>query len=136
MRLLALSVLAVPALASAAAMTPKQIYAQRGPGVVLILAADPGAAGASSGTGSIVSKEGLILTNWHVVSTDDHARVLKELHVFLKPEKVVGNPKQDLKQHYLADLVQGDKDLDLALIKMRNPPASLTRLELGDPEDI
>ena len=47
------------------AYTPKEIYQKAGPGVVFIFAAK-GAGKGSGGTGSIITPEGLVITNAHL----------------------------------------------------------------------
>ena len=47
------------------AATPKQIYQMTGPSVVFILASEGSKAG-NVGTGSIIRKDGLVLTNAHI----------------------------------------------------------------------
>ena len=61
------------------------------------------------GAGAVVDKEGIILTNWHVV---DKA---KNLHVWFKPES--GKKWQDT-DSYQAEVLVVDEKKDLALIKI------------------
>ena len=119
--------------ASAQSMTPRQIYKQAGKGVVLVFGTD-GSAQGSAGTGTIVTADGQILTNAHVVSKE--RRPFKRLFVYLKPDKLQGSMRDDLKQRYEALLVDIDHDLDLALLKMKRPPPDLTVLELADPKNV
>ncbi|HEY4484753.1 MAG TPA: serine protease [Nitrospiria bacterium] len=121
--------------ATADAETPKDIYRQAGPGVVLILASDDGRAG-SGGTGSIVRGDGLVITNAHVVINKETNRPYRRLSLFLKPERVTGNMDKDLLFRIEAKLAAYDESLDLALLRMEKPPAGLTIVPLGDPEEI
>ena len=52
------------------AYTPKQIYQKAGPGVVFIFASK-GSSKGSGGTGSIISPDGLIITNAHLFTQKD-----------------------------------------------------------------
>ena len=70
----------------ARAMTPKDVYKQVGSAVVLILGSDDGKSG-SGGTGSIITAEGKVITNAHVV-LNEQGNPFKILYVFLKPPKI------------------------------------------------
>ncbi|MBS0209034.1 MAG: trypsin-like peptidase domain-containing protein [Planctomycetes bacterium] len=68
-----------------------------------------------AGSGSVLDKQGHILTNHHVI---DGAR---EIQVALFDGK-----------SYLAELVGGDPATDIAVIRIKAPPASLFPVEFGD----
>ncbi|MBI3995914.1 MAG: trypsin-like peptidase domain-containing protein [Nitrospirae bacterium] len=119
----------------AGAYTPKEIYQTIGPGVVLILASDDGRLG-SGGTGSILRADGLVITNAHVVINKETNRPYRRLSLFLKPERVTGNMDKDLTRRVEAKLVAHDAALDIALLRMENPPAGLTVVSLGNPEEV
>ena len=76
----------------AQAGTAKDIYKRSAPGVVLILASD-GAGEGSGGTGSIISKDGKVLTNAH---TDLSRAAL-----------VVGNAEPEMPHIVLGELARG-----------------------------
>jgi serine protease Do len=116
------------------ALTPKEIYQQVSPGVVFIYASE-GSGKGSGGTGSIVSGDGLVVTNAHIFARDS-SRVISDLWIFLKPDRVTGNTKRDLAQRYKARIVAYDLDLDLALLKIVNPDTPLTEVSFGDSEKI
>ena len=120
---------------AAGAYTPKEIYETVGPGVVLILASDDGRLG-SGGTGSIIRADGLVITNAHVVINKETNRPYRRLSLFLKPDRVTGNMDKDLTRRVEAKLVAFDASLDMALLRMENPPAGLTVVSLGNPEDV
>jgi serine protease Do len=120
---------------AAGAYTPKEIYETVGPGVVLILASDDGRMG-NGGTGSILRADGLVITNAHVVINKETDRPYRRLSLFLKPERVTGNMDRDLARRVEAKLVAYDASLDMALLRMENPPAGLTVVPLGNPEDV
>lgn len=129
-----LAVVAFCALA-AWANTPKEIYQTVGPGVVLILASDDGRMG-SGGTGSIIRADGLVITNAHVVINKETNRPYRRLSLFLKPDRVTGNMDKDLTRRVEAKLVAYDPALDMALLRMENPPADLTVVSLENPEEV
>lgn len=82
----------------------------------------PPAPGNGSGTGFIIDKEGLILTNNHVV---DNADIIKI---------TLDNEKQ-----YEAELIGSDSKTDIALLKIIRKPGDIDLfpyLELGDSEKL
>lgn len=124
------SLLAGPTLA----LTPKEIYQQVSPGVVFIYASE-GPGKGNGGTGSIISRDGLVVTNAHIFARDS-SRVVSDLWIFLKPERVTGNTKKDLTRRYKAKIVAYDLDLDLALLKIVNPDTGLRQVNFGDSGSI
>lgn len=119
--------------AAARELTPKEIYKQHAKAVVLIFATD-GSAQGSAGTGSIISKEGEVITNAHVVSKE--GTPFKKVFIYLKPDKLVGSMKDDLKERYKATIIDLDPTLDLALLKIDDPPANLQTLPFTDPDKV
>lgn len=92
-----------------------------------------------SGSGTIISKDGLILTNAHVVLSDRFYRVV-DLIVSL----TVADDAPPV-QSYYASIVQADDDLDIAVIKpyqdMNNNPINYDLLNLpfvplGDSDNL
>ncbi len=127
-----------PPPAPAAAMSAKEIYQKAAPSVVLILAAEKEGAG-ELGTGSIIAG-GRVLTNAHVVVNDKTGRPFAAVRVYLKPERVSGDSKRDLKNPISARVVKFDRGLDLAILEpeTRLAPAPLplgddSGVEPGDP---
>lgn len=118
---------------AAGELTPRDIYKTYGKAVVLVFATD-GSAQGSAGTGSIITPDGQIITNAHVVSKE--GRAYKKLFVYLKPDKLSGSMQDDLKDRYEAQLVDIDQDLDLALLKMKAPPAGLKTIQFADPGSV
>ena len=133
-QVLTLSLLGLWAEASAAApLTPRQIYRQYGKSVVLVFGTD-GSAQGSAGTGSIISKDGQIITNAHVVTKN--GKKFKKIFIYMKPDKLRGSMKYDLKHRYKAVVVDIDPKLDLALLRMIKPPADLKIIDFVDPEEV
>lgn len=121
----------VPSAVAAKELTPREIYKQYGKAVVLVFATD-GSAQGSAGTGSIISKEGEVITNAHVVSKE--GTPYKKVFIYLKPDRLVGSMKDDLKLRYKATIVDIDPNLDLALLKIEDPPADLATIAFVDPD--
>jgi len=93
-------------------LTPQQIYQQRAPGVVVVFASE-GRVKASAGTGSIITEDGKVLTNAHVVAKE--GRVLPNTWVYLRPERLRGSTRRDLTRRHAAKVLDVDHALDLAL---------------------
>ena len=75
------------------------------------------------GTGAIVDPRGYILTNWHVINGYRGALI------FLKPS---GNPDLAQAEAFGAKVVYQDPTIDLALLKMIDPPRILHDLHVGE----
>lgn len=127
--------------AGAETFNPKTVYKKVSPRVVLITGFEPGGSYQGMGTGSIIRKDGLVLTNAHVVFNGKKKRPWKQLRVFLKPPRITGNLKKDTKKKYAARLLVYNNDLDLALLKIEGDPSgsydpigfmSSGRVEIGD----
>ncbi len=117
------------------AYTPKEIYQKAGPGVVFIFASK-GSSKGSGGTGSIITPEGLIITNAHLFTQKDSSNLLTNISVFLKPDRVTGDHKADLAKGYRGEILAYDLPLDLALIKIVNPDRKFETVPLADSEII
>lgn len=98
-----------------------KIYRELAPSVPLIV--NEG----SIGTGSVLTSDGVILTNWHVIEG------ASEVQVVFKPEKFQNVSSSE---HYVADVVKFDVNTDLALIKLRRSPANLKPIKIGTLDDI
>lgn len=123
-------------MAALADMSPREIYKTRGPGVVLIVASQEGSSSASAGTGSIIKENGTVITNCHVIFDEKTKAPLPVVHIFLKPERVTGDMGKDLSRHFSGEVIAYDHDLDLALLKIKDAPANLAVVPLGDPEQV
>ncbi|NVM23614.1 MAG: trypsin-like peptidase domain-containing protein [Desulfobacterales bacterium] len=117
------------------ALTPKQIYQKAGPGVVFVFASE-GSRRGSGGTGSIIHEDGLVLTNAHVFTRKGSSRLLSNISIFLKPDRVTGNHKTDLAKKYRGKVVAYDLPLDLALVKITNADVPLTTVGFADSERV
>jgi serine protease Do len=115
------------------AASPKNIYKKAGPGVVFILASEGSQMG-SVGTGSIISNDGLVITNAHVFTKPNSSRLKSDIAIFLKPRRVSGNHQKDLKQRYNGKILAYDVPLDLALLKITGVDRSLKTVEFADSD--
>ena len=115
------------------AATPKQIYQMTGPSVVFILASEGSKAG-NVGTGSIIRKDGLVLTNAHIFKRQGSSRLKSDISIFLKPKRVTGNHKKDLSQRYRGKILAYDMPLDLALLQINGLNASLSTIDFADSQ--
>ncbi len=120
----------------ARALTPAEVYKQAGPAVVLLLGSDNGKSGAG-GTGSIISSDGKLITNAHVV-LNAAGRPYKTIYVFLKPPRLTGEPRRDLANRYTARVMAFSpaKELDLALLQIIKAPRDLPTIAFADPDRV
>lgn len=96
------------------------LYKTLSPGVVLIVSSDRGI-----GSGFIISDEGDIITNWHVVGDAEMVGVIF---------KGAGGDRPS--QIHQAIVEKVDQTADLALLRVLAPPANLTTLKLGTMEGL
>lgn len=97
----------------AGALTVADVLARTAPAVVAIDA--PSAGGGGEGSGVILSEDGLVLTNAHVIGGSSRV--------------TVSTPNGG---SYDAELVGSYPEEDVALLQIVNPPAGLTPAVLGD----
>jgi serine protease Do len=99
-------------------LSPREIYEQASPAVVMVMGYADGGRKGSGGTGSIIQSDGLVLTNAHVVVEEQTGKPFARLSVFLKPPRVTGESKSDLSRMVRAKVVAYSQPLDLALLKL------------------
>jgi serine protease Do len=113
-------------------LSPRDIYEQASPAVVMVMGhSDVGKSG-SGGTGSIIQADGLVLTNAHVVVEERTGKPYPRLSVFLKPSRVTGDSRTDLARMVRAKVVAYSTPLDLALLKLEQAPAPLPVVTFGE----
>jgi len=97
----------------------------------------------SNGSGSVLTEEGHILTNYHVVGDPNTGLLYNRqglIYVAVSPPDLRDPPQIE----YVAELMQGDQVMDLALIKIiarqdgRDLPANLnlTTMPVGDSDTV
>jgi serine protease Do len=118
--------------ASGKELSPREIYEQASPAVVMVMGhSDTGKHG-SGGTGSLIQADGLVLTNAHVVIEERTGRPYSRLSVFLKPARVTGDSKVDLARMVRANVVAFSSPLDLALLKLDGAQTALPVVTLSE----
>ena len=107
---------------SSRSLNDARLFQRVSPSVVLI------ATNNSLGSGALLDLDGLIITNWHVVSGE------KEVAVIFKPAREGGKPsKADMRE---AVIIKYDEVSDLALLKVKTLPPKATPIRLGRLSDI
>lgn len=138
-RQLLVSTLAVLALgitvAQAGDLTPRQLYERDSPAVVMVMGHSNEGTQGSAGTGSIIQQDGLVLTNAHVIMEKRTGRPYPRLSVYLKPDRVTGDPKVDLSRGAKATVVVFSEPLDLAVLKLEGVHGPLPVMQLSDSEN-
>lgn len=122
---------------SASALKPKEIYKKSAPAVVLLLGSDDGKSG-NGGTGSIITSDGKVVTNAHVVVNSRTQQPYQRLYVFLKPPRLTGDNRQDLTNRYKGRVLSysPENELDLALVQIETPPANLPHIGFANPDNV
>ncbi len=121
--------------APAGAFSAAEVYRTASPSVVLILGFEDGGAG-SSGTGTLLDRSGLVLTNSHVITRGESGRLYSNLVVYFKPKPISGDNSKDLTKPFLVDVVARDTKLDLALLRVKNAPPGIQPIQVGDSEEV
>ncbi len=111
------------------------VYREAASAVVVIFGFDSRGNG-SSGTGSVVTRDGLVLTNNHVIYDPKTKGTYANIRVFFKPKHITGDVKHDLREPYAVRVVSRDPRLDLALLQVLGVPKNLSLLRLGDSESV
>lgn len=99
-------------------LTGEEIYAKVSPSVVSILSENISSQGSGAGSGIVMSSDGYIITNNHVIEGGDKLTVI--LHDGTK---------------YEAEVIGADAKTDLAVIKI-HPQDKLTVAEFGNSENL
>lgn len=118
--------------ASGKELSPREIYEQASPAVVMVMGYADGGRKGSGGTGSIIQSDGLVLTNAHVVIEERTGKPFARLSVFFKPLRVTGESKSDLSRMVRAKIVAYSQPLDLALLKLDSVTAPLSVVDVSE----
>jgi serine protease Do len=118
--------------ASGKELSPREIYEQASPAVVMVMGHADGKGKGSGGTGSIIQSDGMVLTNAHVVIEEQTGKPFARLSVFLKPSRVTGESKSDLSRMVRAKVVAYSQPLDLALLKLDGVAEALPVVDVSE----
>ena len=113
-------------------LSPREIYEQDSPAVVMVMGYADGGKKGSGGTGSIIQSDGLVLTNAHVAIEEQTGKPFARLFVFLKPARVTGESRSDLSRMVRAKVVAYSQPLDLALLKLDSVTESLPVINVSE----
>lgn len=113
-------------------LSPREIYEQVAPGVVMVMGYAEGGGKGSGGTGSIIQSDGLVLTNAHVVLEEQTGKPYARLSIFLKPARVTGESKSDLSRMVRVKVLAYSQPLDLALLKLDGVTEALPVVDLSE----
>jgi serine protease Do len=103
--------------------------------VVVIFGFDAGGRG-STGTGTLITARGQIVTNDHVITDPKMKRPYGHIQVYLRPPNLTGVEQKDLVSPLRARIVARDSALDLALLQLEDPPDGLVAIAVGDSESV
>ncbi len=87
----------------------------------------------STGSGFLVSDEGHVVTNAHVVSYDVEGEDRRQMRAETREVTVTFHPATAAEQSVPAEVLRENADLDLALLKIDRP--ALPYLDLGDSDE-
>ena len=113
-------------------LSPRDIYEQASPAVVMVMGHSDSGKSGSAGTGSIIQADGLVLTNAHVVIEERTGNPYPRLSVFLKPPRVTGDSRSDLSRMVRAKVTAYSTPLDLALLKLEPVSVALPVVAFGE----
>ncbi len=113
-----------------------QVYKQTSDSVVLIVASSGGGGGSMLGTGASITKSGVVITNGHVVVDSGTGRPFPSVRVYTKPDEVTGSLSRDLVNLHEAKVAAFDRDLDLAVLKVKGLKAGQDIITLANDREI
>jgi len=125
--------IAVPAAISFPAV---EVYKKTSPAVVLIVASSKGGGNSLVGAGSVITRDGLVITNAHVVMDDRTRKPFRNISVYTRPDEITGDFQNDLRHKHKVEVLDYDRDLDLALLKVDGLGARTGVISLADPREI
>ena len=128
--------LLAPTLVQALDFMPRDIYKKAAAAVVFISGFNEGKAIGSAGTGSIISSDGLVLTNNHVITDPSKNKPYDVIVVCLKPSQLTGDTSKDLSERYNAEVVARNSDLDLAVLRIKEVKKELSVIPIGDASKV
>jgi len=130
---LAVMFIAVPVAISFPAV---DVYKKTSPSVVLIVASSKGGGSSLVGAGSVITSDGLVITNAHVVVDDKTRKPFRSISVYTRPDEITGDFQNDLRHKHKVKVLDYDRDLDLALLRVDGLGSSSGIIRLADPREI
>ncbi|MCK4910021.1 MAG: trypsin-like peptidase domain-containing protein [Thermodesulfovibrionales bacterium] len=113
-----------------------QVYQETVGSVVLIVASSGGSGGSMMGTGSIITDNGLVITNAHVIVDTGTGKPLSKIRVYTKPAEVTGDLRRDLANPHEATVAAYDSDMDLAVLKVKGLSSAQGIITLANAREI
>ena len=107
----------------------KNIYSEFSDSIFLIVSRDKNdSKKGGTGTGSLISRDGYIVTNYHVIENNLNG----DIEIYTKPK----SPDRKVGDKYIAKVELVNPSSDLAILKLNNLPKSITPIPIGSYQDI
>jgi serine protease Do len=117
------------------AFSPAELYRATSGSVVMVYAEDQEES-FTTATGTLISRQGHILTNHHVLAAPVNGDA-PDVYVSFKPPTLSGDPQRDVRTAVPAEVIASDANTDLALLRVRAPlPAHVAPLAFGDSDRV
>ena len=130
---LTLLLLFLPKQSFAEIIEAKYLYEEVSKSTVVIMGSDSKSGKKSFGAGSIIHKDGLVLTNAHIIFNKKTQKPFKTNFIVLKPKRVIGSFKNDTSRVFKSKLLHYSRKLDLALLKIISKSVVLPKpLKIAD----
>ena len=120
--------------ASAAEMDEAWVFEQAAPAVVVIASFGDGGQ-SKKGTGSIIQKDGLILTNAHVV-LNQHQQPFRNFSIGMYSREDSGKSRMAASEVLPAKLVAINPKMDLALLQLKTKDENLPSLQFANSDSV
>ena len=112
------------------------LYRQASSGVVVVFSL-PASGNGSMGAGIVLDRQGLILTNAHVLAPSSAGSSEgRTLRVYFRPARTTGNFRDDLTRMVPARVLRVSRRLDLALLSVGRVPSDVRPLRLASSRSI
>ncbi|GBE00147.1 putative periplasmic serine endoprotease DegP-like precursor [bacterium BMS3Abin07] len=108
-----------------------RVYKSKSKAVVLIIS-QKDSKSSMLGAGSIISPEGYVVTNAHVVINRDISRPFSRITVYIKPDRLSGDFRKDISDRYKARVTAYDTGLDIAVLKIEGFHENTGLIKLAD----
>lgn len=107
----------------------KNIYSDYADSIFLIISMDKNDSNKwAEGTGSLISRDGYIVTSYHVIENNLNG----DIEIYTKPK----NPESTFGEKYFGKIELINPISDLAIIKLNNLPKSILPIPVGSYQDI